>query len=172
MYTQNSVFAILHLAMSQEPDRERVLDLRSFHDLNASLPATKMGAIVTLLPEIQGLQRQGHKTRAIWESPTNDGFQMTYDLFRLYLSRACRKIAEFNGPTLTAPPEAGESRRRQAGNLAGEKERADTRDQQPTNGSCNSRADPFIGIRKSRMEKASERFEYDPLTPLKEDLLR
>ncbi len=82
--------------MSQEPDREHVLDLRSFHDLKASLPATKMGAIVTLLPEIQGLQRQGHKTRAIWESLTNDGFQMTYDLFRLYLSRARRKIAQFN----------------------------------------------------------------------------
>jgi hypothetical protein len=68
-----------------------------------------MGAIVTLLPEIQGLQRQGHKTRAIWESLTNDGFQMTNDLFRLYLSRARRKMAQFNGPTLTAPPEAGES---------------------------------------------------------------
>ena len=158
--------------MSQEPDRTRGRDLPSFHHLKTSLPATKMGAIVTLLPEIQSLQRQGHKTRAIWESLTNDGLQMTYGLFRLYLSRARRKSAQFNAPTSTAPPKAGENKARNAGNLAGKAERADTRDQQPIEGPRVSRADPFIGIRKSRMERARERFEYDPLTPLKEDLLR
>jgi hypothetical protein len=141
--------------MSQEPERENGLDLRSFHDLKANLPGTKMGAIVVLLPEIQGLQRQGHKTRAIWESLTNDGFQMTYDLFRLYLSRARRKIAQFNGPTLTATPEAGESSGRQAGNLAGKAERADTRVEHPIDGPRVSRADPFAGIRNSRMVRAA-----------------
>ncbi len=141
--------------MSQEPDREHVLDLRSFNDLKASLPATKMCAIVTLLPEIQGVQRQGHKTRAIWESLTNDGFQMTYDLFRLCLSRARRNIAQFNGPTLTAPTKAGESRARYAGNLAGEAERTHTLVEHPIDGPCDSRADPFAGMRNSRMVRAA-----------------
>src|SRR5260370_38883923 len=158
--------------MARESDHKRGPGLRSFHDLQASLQATKMGEIVTLLPEIQSLQRQGHKTRAIWESLTNAGFQMTYDLFRLYLSRARRRIAQLNGPILPAPPKAGESRGRYAGNLAGAAEWADTLGPQPIDGPCVSRADPFIGIRKSRMERARERFEYDPLTPLKEDLLR
>jgi hypothetical protein len=173
MYTQQCLSAILNATMTQQSDRKRGPDLRSFHDLQASLPTTKMGAIVTLLPEIQSLQRQGHKTRAIWESLTDDGFQITYDLFRLYLSRARRKIAQFNGPTLTAPPKAGESRRPYMGNLSGEAERADTLDQHPIDdGLCLSRADPFAGIRRSRMVRARERFDYDPLTPLKEDLLR
>jgi hypothetical protein len=158
--------------MAQESDRKHDPDLRSFHDLQTSLPTTKMGAILTLLPEIQRLQRQGHKTRAIWESLTNDGFQMSYDLFRLYLSRARRKIAQFHGPTRTAPPDAREIKGRYAGNLAGEAERANTLGQHSIDGPCLSRADPFIGIRKSRIERARERFEYDPLAPLKEDLLR
>lgn len=166
------MYAILNNTMVRESDCKRGPDLRSFHGLQLSLPATKMGAIVTLLPEIQRLQRQGHKTRAIWESLMSDGFQMTYDLFRLYLSRARRKIAQYNHPILTAQPETGERRGRYAGNLAGEPERADPPNQQPIDGPRVSRADPFIGIRKSRMERARERFEYDPLTPLKEDLLR
>jgi hypothetical protein len=153
-------------------DRTLGSGFRSFRDLQGSLPATKMGAIVMLLPEIQRLQRQGHKSRAIWESLTNDGFQMTYDLFRLYLSRARRKIAQFDGPILTAPPKAGERRGRYAGNVAGETERADALGQHPIGGPCVSRPDPFAGIRKSRMARARERFDYDPLTPLKEDLLR
>jgi hypothetical protein len=94
--------------MSQEPEREHVLDLHSFHDLKASLPATKMGDC-HLAPRNSRSPAAGPQNQGIWESLTNDGFQMTYDLFRLYLSRARRKIAQFNGPTLTAPPEAGES---------------------------------------------------------------
>lgn len=140
--------------MSQEPDREHDPDLRSFHDLKANLPATKMRAIVTLLPEIQTLQRQGHKTRAIWESLANNGFQMTRDLFRLCLSGARRKIAKFNGPTLTAPTKAGGSRGRYAGNLAGEAEQTHTLVGHPIDGPCDSRADPFAGIRNSRMVRA------------------
>ena len=99
-----------------------------------------MGAIVTLLPEIQRLQRQGHKTRAIWESLTSDGFQMTYDLFRLYLSRARRKIAQYNHPILTARPRREKARERYAGNLAGEPERAG-----PSEPATNRRAPCFAG---------------------------
>ena len=140
--------------MSQDPEREHVTSALSTISRPTCQP-TKTGAIVTLLTKIQTLQRQGHKTRAIWESLTNDGFQMTYDLFRLYLSRARRKIAQFNGPTLTAPTKAGESRGRYSGNLAGEAERMHTLVEHPIDGPCVSRADPFAGIRNSRMVRGS-----------------
>lgn len=97
--------------MGHDSYRKRCSDLSSFRDLQASLPATKMGAILMLLPEIQILQRQGHKTRAIWESLTNDGLQMTYELFRLYLSRARLKKPQFNGPILTPPAEGRRKQR-------------------------------------------------------------
>src|SRR5712691_451542 len=77
--------------MAEESKSRGNPDLRSFHDLKATLPATKIGAIVALLPEIHSLQRRGHKTRAIWECLTNDGLHMSYDLFRLYLGRARRR---------------------------------------------------------------------------------
>ena len=44
---------------------KRRQDLATFRDLAEVLPATKIGTIVALLPQIEGLQRRGHKTRAI-----------------------------------------------------------------------------------------------------------
>jgi hypothetical protein len=157
--------------MTHELNSHRNPDLRSFHDLKATLPATKIGAIVALLPEIHDLKRQGHKTRAIWESLTNDGLQMSYDLFRLYLSRARHRNEQFHLRLPAAPPKAGESAERFLGAVVAEPARAETRDQRPL-GAAVPRADPFAAIRSSRKLKAKERFDYDPLTPLKEDLLR
>jgi hypothetical protein len=146
-------------------------DLRSFHDLKTTLPATKIGAIVALLPEIHSLQRRGHKTRAIWECLTNDGLQMSYDLFRLYLRRARRRNAQFQAQPQTAPPKVGESREIDLGDIIAEPAQAKVRDQHPI-GTAAGRADPFAAIRRSRKQMGKERFDYDPLTPLKEDLLR
>jgi hypothetical protein len=155
--------------MAQEFNQRCNPDLPSFNDLKTALPATKIGTIVALLPEIHRLQRRGHKTRAIWESLTNDGLQMSYDLFRLYLRRAQRRIGQLHNQSPTAPPKAGESIERPLGDVLAESGR--TRDQHPI-GAAVLGADPFAAIRSARKLKTKERFDYDPLTPLKEDLLR
>lgn len=156
--------------MAEESKSHGNPDLRSFHDLKATLPATKIGAIVALLPEIHSLQRRGHKTRAIWECLTNDGLQMSYDLFRLYLGRARRRIGQFHADLPTAPLNVGESGERpQQRDAVAEPVRP--RDQHSVAIAVPG-TDPFAAIRRSRKQKVKERFDYDPLTPLKEDLLR
>lgn len=155
--------------MAHEVNQRCNPDLPSFNDLKTAMPSTKIGAIVALLPEIRRLKRRGHKTRAIWESLTTDGLQMSYDLFRLYLGRAHRRIAQLDDEPPTAPPKAGERTERPPEDVLTESGR--TRDQHPISAAVLG-ADPFAAIRSSRKLKAKERFDYDPLAPLKEDLLR
>jgi hypothetical protein len=63
----------------------------------------------------------------------------------------------------------GESGERAPGDVVAEPAR--TPDQYPI-GAAFLGADPFASVRSSRKLKAKERFDYDPLTALKEDLLR
>lgn len=146
-----------------EQGNERLTqDLQAFKALKASLPSTKIGAVVALFPEIRQLQRQGHKTRAIWESLQRDGIDMSYELFRVYLRRARRRL-ERNNPR----PPAGVALE-QTAESAADQNPPEARRLAPDGGQI----DPFAAIRQSRGQKVKERFEYDPLTPLKEDLLR
>jgi hypothetical protein len=171
LYKQHCLYAKLWmLIMAKESNSKRNPDLRSFRDLKAALPATKIGAIVALLPEIHDLQRHGHKTRAIWESLTNDGLEMSYDLFRLYLGRARHRIEQFHTGSQAARPKEGESGARLLGDVVAEPARLETGDRRPMAPAL--QVDPFAAIRSSRNQKAKERFDYDPLTPLKEDLLK
>jgi hypothetical protein len=149
---------------------KRRQDLATFRDLAEVLPATKIGTIVALLPQIEGLQRRGHKTRAIWQSLSADGVEISYDLFRLYLTRARRKSRKFGSSTVTARPKAVEScERSQAKDT---QHSLDPHESRKTGAAAFSAADPFAGVRKSRTRKMKEQFDYDPLAPLKDDLLR
>jgi hypothetical protein len=146
----------------EQANEGRAQNLQAFKALKAALPATKIGAVVALFPEIRHLQRQGHKTRAIWESLQRDGIDMSYELFRVYLGRARRRL-ERNNPR----PPAGVALEQTAGCAVGQTSPEGTRS--PSDG---RQTDPFAAIRQTRGQKMKERFDYDPLTPLKEDLLR
>jgi hypothetical protein len=146
----------------EQANEGRTQDLQAFKALKAALPATKIGAVVALFPEIRHLQRQGHKTRAIWESLQRDGIDMSYELFRVYLGRARRRL-ERNSPRLPA----GLALEQTAGYAVGQTPPEGTRSV-----SDGRQTDPFAAIRQTRGQKVKERFDYDPLTPLKEDLLR
>jgi hypothetical protein len=149
--------------MSGRQAKREIQEFRSFRALGSLLPATKIGIVVALLPEIQGLQQQGHKTRAIWESLRQDGVGIGYDLFRLYLRRARRKLTARGILAESGPDQPGDSV-----GLAS----AGPHEAHPAMPTSGTHADPFGGIRRSLKQKARERFEYDPLAPLKEDLLR
>jgi len=149
--------------MSGRQDKRGTQDFRSFRALGTSLPATKIGVVVALFPEIQGLQHQGHKTRAIWESLHEDGLGISYELFRVYLGRARRKLNASGGRVNARVDET----------IGGEIPAAvASHEAHSARQSGAARIDPFAGIRRSLRQKAKERFEYDPLAPLKEDLLR
>jgi hypothetical protein len=147
----------------EQANEGRTQNLQAFKALKAALPATKIGAVVALFPEIRHLQRQGHKTRAIWESLQQDGIDMSYELFRVYLGRARRRL-ERNSPRL---PTGVALEQTAAGCAVGQTPPEVTR-----SASDGRQTDPFAAIRQTRGQKVKERFDYDPLTPLKEDLLR
>ena len=158
MYSQRCIAGVV---MEQSKDG-RIQDLRAFAALKMALPATKIGAVVALFPEIRQLQRQGHKTRAIWESLQRDGIDVSYALFRVYLGRARRRLERSDTPPASdAVP-----------NQIPLHGKAQTSVEQPAASPGRPKADPFAAIRQGRGQKAKERFDYDPLTPLKEDLLR
>jgi hypothetical protein len=146
----------------KQGNQGRTQDLQAFKALTATLPATKIGAVVALFPEIRHLQRQGHKTRAIWESLRRDGIEMSYELFRVYLGRARRRL-ERNAPRTSTATDLDQTPTRTTDSPSLQEARL---------ASDRPAIDPFAAIRQSRGQKVKERFEYDPLTPLKEDLLR
>ena len=156
---------LMMMASSTKPHQ----DLATFRHLAEVLPATKIGTIVALLPQIEGLQRRGHKTRAIWQSLRADGLEISYDLFRLYLTRARRKSRKLGLSNVTARLTAGKSCEGQTKEAQHSLDPAESR---KTGVRLFVEADPFAGVRKSRTRKTKEQFDYDPLAPLKEDLLR
>ena len=87
---------------------------------------------------------------------------MSYELFRVYLGRARRRL-ERNSPRPRTAAALEQTPERAVGHtpLEGMRLVSDGR-----------QTDPFATIRQSRGQKVKERFDYDPLTPLKEDLLR
>lgn len=147
------VLALLYFVLYTMKDRghsQKSGRLHAFRSLKTALPVTKMGMVVALFAEIRELQRAGHKTRAIWETLRQDGIEMSYDLFRVYIGRAHRRLDRNGEITHAATDEAD--------NITAPL---------PLRSS-----DPLAVIRQNRGQSAKERFEYDPLTPLKEDLLR
>lgn len=118
----------------------RADQLASFRSLRTELPRSKFGMIVSLLSEIEELRAMGHRSKTIWECLCADGLVISYDLYRLYLRRARHRTSK------SAPTAPGERPR-----------------------SLTAGADPFAGVRTARGSQVHERFEYDPLTPVKLD---
>ena len=132
----------------------------SLRSLQTALPCTKMGVFRQLLPEIEHLLRRGHRSKAICDCLRADGLDLGYDAFRVYLRRARRGLSDSDPEMLTALHPARErSEVLTCGNVEG------GLNEHPS-------LDPFAGVRRSRQKEARERFEYDPLAPVKENLLK
>jgi hypothetical protein len=113
-----------------------------------------------LLPEIEHLLRLGHRSKAICDCLRTDGLDLGYDAFRVYLRRARRRLRDSDPEMLTA--------------LQPARERSEVATCANADGGSNEHPslDPFAGVRRSRQKEARERFEYDPLAPVKGNLLR
>jgi hypothetical protein len=132
----------------------------SLRNLHTALPCTKMGLFRQLLPEIEHLLRLGHRSKVICDCLRADGLDLGYDAFRVYLRRARRRLRDSHPEMLTARHPA--------------RERSGGATWDNVEGGLNERPsrDPFAGVRRSREKEARERFEYDPLAPVKENLLK
>ena len=132
----------------------------SLRSLQTALPCTKMGVFRQLLPEIEHLLRLGHRSKAICDCLRADGLNLGYDAFRVYLRRARRRLRDSDPEMLTAP------------HLARERSEVLTCRNVESGLNQHPSLDPFAGVRRSRQKEARERFEYDPLAPVKENLLK
>ena len=157
--------------MAQPTNPHIASEFVTFRQLTATVPSTKMGAILTLLPEIEQLLRRGHKARAIWNTLNTDGLNLSYDVFRVYLRRARRRFRQSYALIGAAPTTVGERPETEVAKHVPNWRMAELREERQS-APMAPVADPFEGIRRSRSQKAKERFDYDPLAPLKEDLLR
>jgi hypothetical protein len=146
--------------MSVERNLPAAAEFPSLRKLQTALPCTKMGVFRKLLPEIEHLLRLGHRSKVICDCLRADGLDLGYDGFRVYLRRARRRLRDSHPEMLTA--------------LQPARERLDVLTCRNAEGGLNEQPslDPFAGVRRSRQKEAGERFEYDPLTSVKENLLK
>src|SRR5215469_4920009 len=68
-------------------------ELLNLRALAATPPKTKSGQVVWAWPEIQASLRNGRNLKEIWEALQLDGLVMSYDQFRVYVSRARKRLS-------------------------------------------------------------------------------
>jgi hypothetical protein len=69
------------------------IQLANLRALSAMPPRTKSGQVTWAWPEIQASLSSGRSLREIWEALQRDGIQMSYNQFRVYVSRIRKRIA-------------------------------------------------------------------------------
>jgi hypothetical protein len=108
-------------------------------------PPSKTGKVIWAWPKIVDALNAGWRLAQVWEALREDGIEMPYNQFRVYVSRIRRRNASVSlKPASPAGP-------------AEPPEKAAT-------------SDPYAGIRKQRKLKRRTGFEYDPFSTSK-DLL-
>ena len=108
-------------------------------------PPSKTGRVVWAWPKIVDALNAGWRLSEIWEALREDGIEMPYNQFRVYVSRIRRRnLAAAMQPS--SPP---------------------THPHVPHGTTA---SDPYSGIRKQRKLKHRSGFEYDPFSTDK-DLL-
>jgi hypothetical protein len=107
------------------------------------MPQTKGGRVLWVWPEIVSGLDAGWKLKDIWKAALQDGIEMTYKEFTVYVSRIRRKKKRF--------PQADREDRHLPFRGADE----------PTSSES---ADPFQNLRQQRDRKRAGGFELDPFS--------
>ena len=69
------------------------IQLANLRALSAVPPRTKSGQVTWAWPEIQASLSSGRSLREVWEALQRDGIRMSYNQFRVYVSRIRKRIA-------------------------------------------------------------------------------
>jgi hypothetical protein len=76
--------------------------LTNLRALPSGPPRTKTGQVLWAWPAIQASLNSGRNLREIWEALQLDGIEMSYDQFRVYVSRIRKRLAD-QPPAMPAP---------------------------------------------------------------------
>ena len=108
-------------------------------------PPSKTGKVIWAWPKIVNALNAGWRLGQIWEALREDGIEMPYNQFRVYVSRIRRRKLTVAPQPVSPPTDA----------------------QPPAEPTA---SDPYSAIRKQRKLKHRSGFEYDPFSTDK-DLL-
>jgi len=126
-----------------KPRRKRSrTDLVHLHSLPSIQPATKIGQVTWIWPEIEAGLAAGMKLKEVWEAASRDGLELSYAQFRVYTSRLRRRRESSKVAETQPPPTTGKEASPQADVPA---------------------PDPFRNLRQQR-EKKKAIFDYDPFS--------
>jgi hypothetical protein len=121
---------------------KREKQLPNLRALASTPPRTKTGKVLWAWPEIQACMSRGRSLREIWEALQLDGIQMSYAEFRVYVSRARKR--------LVGQPEVVLLRPEPVPNIQ------DSTTATPPN------QDPLANIRREQERKRTSGFVYSP----------
>lgn len=135
--------------MDRRPDSgKNKPQLPNLRALAATPPKKKSGQVVWAWPEIQASLKSGRNLKEIWEALQLDGIVMSYDQFRVYVSRTRRRFA-----SLVAFPQG---------------EPLSDVDPQPRASAQNR--DPLANIRRELERKQTSGFHYESIFVPKAEL--
>ena len=138
-------------------DKRSSKSLRHLGALPGIPPATTAGKVLWAWPQIWAALQRGWRMFDVWSALREDGIEVPYDHFRVYVSRIRRRMARSSMP----PPQASTDPR----------QAADPRTESPVAAVPPSApADPYSAVRAQRRLKQQSGFEYDPFSSDK-DLL-
>jgi hypothetical protein len=146
-------------------DKRSAKSLRHLAELLGKPPATTTGKVIWAWPQISAALQRGWRTFEVWSALREDGIEIQYDQFRVYLSRVRRRLARLSAQRAQAPTQDTPEPHSEA-------EVPSTSAPQPPAAppSPPTPADPYSGVREQRQRKRQSGFEYDPFSSDK-DLL-
>jgi hypothetical protein len=115
-------------------------------------PATSIGWVQWMWPEIQAGLATGKKLKEVWEAAQRDGLHISYSQFRVYVSRIRRREQRSKSPTDKQELKPSQSQ-------------ADSTT--PTRGSP---VDPLYNIRVQLEKKRQSHFDYNPFPDPKDSM--
>lgn len=123
--------------------RKSRADLIHLRSLPAIQPSTKIGQVTWAWAEIEAGLASGMKLKEIWQAAKRDGIEMSYALFRVYVSRLRQRQRQREATQPQPPPPSTAS---------------------PDDGSPAQPSDPFRNLREEREKAKQSGFEYDPFS--------
>jgi len=144
-------------------DKRSSKSLRHLGALPGIPPATTAGKVLWAWPQIRAALQRGWRMFDVWSALREDGIEVPYDHFRVYVSRIRRRMARSSMPPPVAQAPTGDQA--SSGHTADRGSESTTAAAPPS-----APADPYSAVRTQRRLKQQSGFEYDPFSSDK-DLL-
>jgi hypothetical protein len=144
-------------------DKRSSKSLRHLGALPGIPPATTAGKVLWAWPQISAALQRGWRMANVWAALREDGIEVPYDHFRVYVSRIRRRLARSSMPPPAAQTPTGVQANFGQAATASIESAAPPTSPAPT-------ADPYSAVRAQRRLKQQSGFEYDPFSSDK-DLL-